>query len=519
MKKHFNTTGPCHPGKHYMLPAQERCSGLAGLIAREYYFVIHAARQTGKTTLLLDLIKELNGSGDYHALYCSLESVQGIDDAEKGIPAVVEVLKAQTAYDEALERYAFAERADYRANMLLRRTLTDFCKKLGKPLVILFDEADCLSGGTLISFLRQLRDGFVNRNQISFVHSVGLVGMRNIRDYKAQVRDGSQSVGSASPFNIVSEIFTLRNFTRDEITQLYEQHTEQSGQVFSEEAVRRIYHHTGGQPWLVNAVAREIVDGILGSNFSKKISPEHAGQAAENIIRRRDTHIDSLLERLKEKRVQKIVEPVITGERRDYDSLGDDCQYVLDLGLLRESSQGLVPSNPIYAEVIVRTLSFRSQREMDDADYPPKAPAYLKDDILDMKKLLSDFQSFWRRNSEIWTEAYQYKEAAPHLILQAFMQRIINRGGRISRELATGRGRLDLCIHYRNVSYPIELKLRYGESTYEEGKTQLIRYMEKMECTEGWLIVFDRRKTPSWDEKIFWKTATVESRTLNIVGC
>ena len=413
MKKHFNTTGPCHPGEHYMLPAQARCEGLAGLIAQKHYFVIHAAHETGKTTLLLDLVRELNGSGDYHALYCSLGTAEGIDDPERGIPAVVRSLKLEVEFNEALEKYVFAEKADYSDfNNVLVKSLSCFCKKLDRPLVILFNDMDCLSYETRNSFLLQLRDGFVNRDQIPFVHSVGLVGMRNIRDYKFQVRDEHQSFSSASPLDIVSETFKLRDFTRDEITQLYEQHTEQSGQVFSEEAVRRIYHHTGGQPWLVNAVAREIVDGILGSDFSKEISPEHAGQAAENIIRRRDTHIDSLLERLKEKRVQKIVEPVITGERRDYDSLGDDCQYVLDLGLLRESSQGLVPSNPIYAEVIVRTLSFRSQREMDDADYPPKAPAYLKGDRLDMKKLLRDFQSFWRRNSEIWTEAYQYRAYA-----------------------------------------------------------------------------------------------------------
>ncbi|MCP4401888.1 MAG: hypothetical protein GY801_31885 [bacterium] len=84
MKRYFNTTGPCRPTEHYMLPAQERCRGLLNLIERKQYFVIHAAWQSGKTTLLLDLVQQLNASGEYYALYCSLESAYGIVEAESG---------------------------------------------------------------------------------------------------------------------------------------------------------------------------------------------------------------------------------------------------------------------------------------------------------------------------------------------------------------------------------------------------------------------------------------------------
>ncbi|MDM8525370.1 ATP-binding protein [Desulfococcaceae bacterium HSG8] len=520
MEKFFNTAGPCHPEEHYMLPAQARCKGLGQLIDRKQYFVIHAARQSGKTTLLLDLVRQLNASGKYYALYCSLESVQGITKAEEGIPAIVNTLVTEVEYNEAVEGYSFGQDADHKAfNTALRRSLTDFCKKADKPVVILFDEADCLSEGTLITFLRQLRDGYVNRNRIPFVHSVGLVGMRNIRDYKAQIREERESLGSASPFNIVSETFTLRNFTPEETAELYGQHTAQTGQIFPPEAVEKIYYHTRGQPWLVSAVAREIVMKLLESDFSRTITPEHADQAVQNIILRRDTHIDSLLERLKEERVRKIVEPVIIGDVGDYDLLDDDYQYVLDLGLLCESEKRLVPSNPIYAEVIIRTLSFGSQKKMEALGYPPDASAYLADDRLDMKKILTDFQAFWRKNSEIWKERYQYKEAAPHLILQAFMQKIINAGGRISREMASGTGRLDICLHFRGADYPIELKLRYGRKTRKKGKDQIARYMDKLGCSEGWLIIFDRRKTVSWDEKISWETADVSGKTVHIVGC
>ncbi|MCP4624226.1 MAG: ATP-binding protein, partial [bacterium] len=343
-EKYFNIAGPCQPDEHYMLPAQERCRGLVRLIERNQYFVIHAARQSGKTTLLLELARQLNQAGDYYALYCSLETVQGIIEAEKGIPAIVRNLKKQIRFHKTLRAYPFAEKADYLDfTNVLQEALAYFSDSLDKPLVILFDEVDCLSNGTLISFLRQLRSGYVNRGQIPFPQSVALVGMRNIRDYKGRIREDRETLGSASPFNIVSDALTLRNFNQEEVPRLYAQHTAQTGQQFPSEVTDKVYQYTQGQPWLVNAIAREIVEKMLTFDFAQPIVSDYVEQAVQTIIMRRDTHIDSLLERLKEARVQKIVEPLIIGETRKLDFLDDDYQYVLDLGLLREAEKKLRP--------------------------------------------------------------------------------------------------------------------------------------------------------------------------------
>ena len=92
MPKFFNIAGPCNPEEHYLVPALARVPGLFGLIATKQYFVIHAARQSGKTTLLNALEQELNAKGQVVALYCSLETVQGIADAERGVPAVMRAI-------------------------------------------------------------------------------------------------------------------------------------------------------------------------------------------------------------------------------------------------------------------------------------------------------------------------------------------------------------------------------------------------------------------------------------------
>lgn len=515
-KKIFNISGPCFPDKHYMIPPQSRCSKVEKLIENEEYFVLHAARQSGKTTFLLDLVDRLNKQGHYKSLYISLESIQDIDSPDQGIPAIISLL---------MEEFQFFITFDAQFlqtfNMLLYNNQFKFllnyvCTHVDKPLVIFFDEIDCLTNGTLISFLRQLRNGYVTRQLKPFVSSVGLVGMRNIRDYKCKIRDDKETLGSASPFNIVTEVFTLNNFTANEVHNLLKQYTDQTGQKFSEEIIHYLYHVTQGQPWLVNATVKEIVESILPHNINDHIDIIHAQHSVQTIIDRRDTHIDSLLQRLKEERVRKVVEPVITGDHSGFDLLDDDYQYVLDLGILKIEKNYFVPANIIYEEVMIRTLSKMADHQIKENINPNK---YLQKQSIRMKTLLSNFQQFWRENSEIWVERYQYKEAAPHLILMAFLHRILNHGGSITRELATGRGRMDLCIHYKNQRYPIEITIRRNTKTITEGKKQLCAYMDTLKCDKGWLIVFDQRKSVSWTKKIFWKDARIKNKSIHIVGC
>ena len=517
MGRYFNTAGPCNKADHYMIEASTRLHGVEQLIDMNQYFVIYAARQSGKTTYLKDLTKRINDAGRYYALYCSLENLHRIEDPEKGIPEIVRTIKEMLYYSAIPHKESFAENPDYaHFTGVLRKELTLFCMKLDKPLVVLLDEADCLNEGTLITFLRQLRSGYIDRDTIPFVHSLALVGMRNIRDYKAQVRPNSQSLGSASPFNIVAKTMTLKNFTEEEITMLYWQHTEATGQIFEKDAIALIYEQTQGQPWLVNAIAREVIVEMLNSDYSQPVTAAMVKEAIETIILRRDTHIDSLLERLKEERVRSVIEPMLMGEIMDVTS--DDFYYVCDLGLIRKTPQKIEPSNPIYAEVMVRKLNATLQEDLTRNNTTYIIPRYLKDGIINMDFLMLDFQQFWRENSAIWIEKFHYREAAPHLILQAFLQRIINGGGYIIREMAAGTKRTDLCLVYEGRKYPIELKIRRGEKTVKEGIEQTLRYMDTFGSAEGWLAIFDRRPKISWKDKIYIKKETIDDKTVTIIG-
>ena len=520
----FNVAGLCLPGEHYMLDPLRGIGGeLMNLIDSKQYFVIHAARQTGKTTLLYALVDKINAAGDYYAVSCSLEVAQSFAEPERGIPVIVKRLRY--AFEEFAMPEGFAANADYGdiANVV-RKSLEDYCGKLDKPLVIFFDEADCLSGETLITFLRQLRDGYLLRGRTPFVHSVALVGMRNLKDYKGKIRKESETLGSSSPFNVVTKALNLRNFKAEEVAELYAQHTAETGQVFEPQAVAYAFEQTQGQPWLVNAIARECVEEITERDYSVLITQPLVDQAIQNLIKTWGTHFDSMMARLEEPRVRNIIQPLLLGNGTTIDTRSEDYLYTRDLGIIRESGSKVEPANPIYAELIVRTLNWGVQQSLqrDYEDY--EIPRYLKDGKIDIDYLLQDFQRYWRENSEIWTDCYktqyyQYEEAAAHLVMQAFLQRVINGGGHIIREMALGRMRADICVVYKEGKYPIELKILQNQRSLAESLKQTAAYMDRMGAAEGWLVLFDKDREKSWDEKIYMRKEPVDNRVITVVGC
>ena len=518
MERYFNIAGPCIPGEHYMLPALDRLPGIRRLVSRRQYFVIHAPRQTGKTTAVQALVDEINAKGEMVAIYCTLETMQNASDPEKACLAIRDLILDNFNAAFPVESTDVASQdsssSDAGAGLAIRNVLRHLCRRAGKPLVVFFDEADCLSGNVLISFLRQLRDGYVNRAKIPFPSSIALIGMLDVRDYKAQIRPDGESLGQISPFNIITEDMLLRNFTVEEVAALYAQHTEETGQMFAPDVLQKVMEFSGGQPWLVNALARECIEKIHGFRYGETVTAEDVETAKEAIIRRRDTHVDSLMERLREPRVRRVVEPVIFGGERIVSSNSEDWRFVVDLGLLREERGSLVPANKMYAEIIGRYLSRDAQESMETSI--PDTP-WVTPEGLDMPGLMAAFQAFWRENSGADRRAYEYGEATPHLVLMAFFQRVTNGKGRIAREMALGSRRLDLCVEFRGHRYAVEVKTAKnfaGDDSYK----QLADYLSTLGLPEGWMAIFDEDKSKPWEEKLYNRDVEFNGKTLHVVG-
>ncbi len=522
MVRKFNTAGPIISERHYHVPPLSRVDRheILELIDDLKYFVLHAPRQTGKTTVLGAFQTLLNENGSYRCVYVNIEEAQTARvDVRRGMEVIVDCLAMEAEFCED-DTFPANWREIVRTtppDRVLRKLLAKWAVASPKPLVLLIDEIDALIGDTLVSVLRQLRSGYRDR-PLRFPQSVVLCGVRDVRDYPIYVSADDQIILGGSAFNIKAESLRLRGFDEHETRLLLRQHTKATGQPFADAAVEEIWRVTRGQPWLVNALAYQLCFAKEGvRDRSVEITRADAIEARERLILRRDTHLDQLAHKLSEPRVRRVIEPILTGGKTSEPRSEDDLKYVRDLGLV--TSDGLAIANPIYREVIPRQLSHLTQLEiMHSQTWYVSVDGRLMTD-----KLMRAFQSFYRENSEHWIDRYQYKEAGPHLLLQAFLQRIVNAGGRIEREYAVGRRRMDLAIIWngaREQRAVVECKIvRKGlGATLRDGLEQTAAYMDVWNAEEGHLVLFDRSPDKRWEEKIFRREEKLEGRRITVWG-
>jgi hypothetical protein len=314
--KFFNTAGPAQPDIHYTLDPLRRINygEISQLIDKRSYFVLHAPRQTGKTTSLLAMVDEINREGVYHCVYVNVESAQTArNDVTRGVKAILSRLES------ALKRFLALSIPDFDSirvkndgETMLAEALESFCASHEKHLVLFIDEIDALIGDTLVSVLRQLRDCYSNRPRFAPV-SVILCGVRDIRDYRIHRSDGEIITGG-SCFNVKAKSLRLGDFSREDIRELYLQHTEATGQMFEENVFQIVWELTHGQPWLVNALAHQTTCKMPeGRDRKKPITLDMMEEAADRIILSHATHLDQLADKLKEPRVRRIIALEKTG--------------------------------------------------------------------------------------------------------------------------------------------------------------------------------------------------------------
>ncbi len=494
--KYFNTAGPCRGDWHYLVPPLPRLPTARTLVDQGGYFVLHAPRQSGKTTFLRHFARALTRDGTYCALYMSCEGAESCGDDAR---ATQELLVQQLLDESRLQLPAALAPPAFDVSARSERLLTDavraWCERCPRPVVLLLDEIDAVRGQSLIAVLRQLRAMFPDR-PASAPWSVMLCGLRDVREYKTASGGDATRLGTASPFNVKVKSLTFSLFTDEEVRDLLFQHTAETGQPFDEEAILRLAEYAGGQPWLINALARELVEEM---KVVGPITAEHVTEAKERLILERATHLDSLVSKLSEPRVRKVIEPLLTGETVEVDDVfDDDLRYVLDLGLVKDKP--LRVANPIYTEVVARVLSLGIQHTVT-AD--PRS-FVLPDGRFDMQVLLTEFRAFWVEHGSIMTKNLSYQEVAPQLVLMAFLQRVVNGGGTVTREYGIGRRRIDLLVRWpwlddqgkRRLQHEaLELKVwREGrKDPLTEGLKQLDAYLAGLSLDEGVLIIFDRR--------------------------
>ncbi len=525
--KYFNTAGPVNKDFYYKVNPLTRwdLEEILMLIEQEKYFILHAPRQTGKTSSLLALQKYLNDSGNFNVIYANFEVGQmARNNVESGIKDILRELKnrSQKIFSEKaiIEKFEELNR-NTTTGSLLNEFIEFLCNISAKPVIVLIDEIDALIGDTLVSVLRQIRAGYDKRPE-NFPQSIILCGVRDIKDYRIH-KSNDDIITGGSAFNIKAESLRLGNFTKEDIVNLYNEHTKETGQKFEENCFELIWNYTNGQPWLVNALAYEVTFNMKENRDRRIIITKDMIEIAKDrLVISRATHLDQLSDKLDEDRVRRVILPMILN--RDARSNKDDEQYCIDLGLVRLTDRGLVISNAIYKEIIPRELT-----ETRQTDFLMRfAPDWIgEDSLIDTKILFSMFQQFWRENSDIWASHIAgYEEAAPHLVFQAYLQRVANSKGTIFREYALGRGRTDLMLKWKSKDKEqrivIELKVMRKKDNYDSIKKkaliQTAEYAKKSNATESHILIFDRDEKMDWREKVFLDSGEYDGLKMKIWG-
>ncbi|MEA1911674.1 MAG: AAA-like domain-containing protein, partial [Spirochaetota bacterium] len=399
--KFFNTAGPVNQEEHYKIDPLYRwdLEEILFLIEQKKYFILHAPRQTGKTSSMLALRDYLNKTGKYNAVYTNVEVGQAARNN------IHQALKAILSHLHERVKDLMGKDLPFNHNNIIEESgegssFGNYLKALSgfstKPLVLFIDEIDALVGDTLISVLRQLRSGYDTRPE-NFPVSVILCGVRDIKDYR--IRTSNQDIiTGGSAFNIKAKSLRLGNFTKEDVLNLLLEHTKETGQVFNENVAPYLYEETDGQPWLVNAIAYELTFEMKENRNPKKVLTKNMTEIARNrVILSRATHLDQLADKLSEDRVRRVILPMLQNTEAKYNN--DDKEYCIDLGLIKNSPKGLVIANNIYREIIPRELTNSRQ----DDFLMRFSPDWVADDgSMDTEILFNMFTQFWRENSEIW---------------------------------------------------------------------------------------------------------------------
>jgi len=392
--RYFNTTGPCVPDLHYMLPPERLLPGARALIEGGQYFVVQGPPRTGRTTALSALARDLTAGARHIALRLSPNEgpvARGGHGAAEQVllSAIRRAAEDQRLPPEWMPPDPWPIAAPGRR---ILRGLRDWSVRCPRPLVLLLDfgaSGMMWDGESSISLLRQLRDGFSDRPG-AFPASIVLCGPdpADARRLGTPSGDDPSRLETAGPLGLWTKSVTVGNFTFGDVQALYRQHTEESGQQLTPEAVERAFGYTQGQPWLVNALAREVT-GNEGVEPSVRITAGHVNAAKERLVRAVVSDFVSTTSTNSGTWVRRILESLVAltpaaGGDSAFDD--DECVSLMrDLGVIA-ADDPLRIANPIYQEVIARILESIPEEAIIAG--PPSL--VLPDGRLDLPRLMDE---------------------------------------------------------------------------------------------------------------------------------
>lgn len=505
--RRFGTQGPVYPEKHYIVSRAAELDDFIDRLKDGRYIVIFAPRQTGKTTFFQRATEVLtNKESIYFPILLNFEEYENCslsdfyDYLYQDICKEIESVFKERAQFSSENLSQFLENTIITDQTSMRNFFSKFEEYLNTEydvhrVIMIIDEFDGIPQEALAGFLHSLRRIYISKSTSKCPHSIGIVGVKSIVQLNYD--------RSISPFNVQDE-FNLPNFTLEQVRELFEQYTEEVGQIFKSEVIESIHKQTAGQPFLVNRLAQILTDE-LDIPITESIRMDHFTQAHSQLLHERNTNIDHLITNIRRNpRFERILMRITAHDDGVSFNLHDDLlSELVTYGVIKQGTDGMCEiANPIYLYCILQ--AFKPAVNGLEQEYLPEDTREGFQDYIatngdiEMGALLDNFRDFIARAGyNILQVPDTPKESVGRHLLFAYLEQFVKLvGGFMHIEVQTGRGRIDMLITHNQQKYVVETKVWRGEVSYQKGKRQLAAYLKLEGATEGYYIVFDHRTHP-----------------------
>ncbi len=511
MRKKFNDTGLCIPGRHYMADTSRKIAQIMQLVEEGEYFTINRPRQFGKTTILSLLAKQLSKQDDCLTLKISFEGTGDAPfaDEREFCPALLRIIARSVMFtNPEMAEYFTGESRQISNFEDLSLFISRYVIRTGKHVVMLIDEVDKSSDSRIfLNFLGMLRNKYLLRSegQDHTFQSVVLAGVHDVRTLKAKIRPDDERKYN-SPWNIAADFTADLSFSPDEIGAMLHEYSRDKGIRPDIPAIaERLHYYTSGYPYLVSKLCKFIDEQIIPPREDRNWSVADADEAFAMIVREgySTTLFDSLTKNLENNRelYDAVLDMVINGRIMAFNISNPVISLGHLYGILSEADGGecrihnRIYEQRIYACIMSKLALTRYGNIGDMA-----GPEFFDDDRLDMKLILQRFQAFLKEHASGRDEKFLEREG--RLVFLSFLRPIINGRGFEFKEPNVGdERRMDLVITYKAGRYVVELKRWYGQKAHQKGLRQLSDYLDIYTLKEGYLLIYDFRKSKEYRQE------------------
>ena len=491
----FSSYGIIKTKKHYYAPRKKLIEQALNQLIDDseedgHYITIWAPRQTGKTTVMHQVVEQIKQRNDFEVGMISLQSAKN-DKTDADV------------FKTLLKKLSITFQKEFESIQEWKNLSDIFTKTyFNKPLILIIDEFDALDEDFINKFANEFRDMYLNRQSQTdiksaekhcLLHGLALIGVRSVL--------GIENV-KGSPFNVQRSIH-IPNLTFDEVKYIYKWYEKESKQAVDPEVIDKIYYEFRGQPgmtcWFGELLTEEYNDDISCIITKKKF--DYVYSEAVNVLP--NNNILNIISKVKQSPYKDLVLKFFqTSEKFDFKYDNNNINYLYMNGIIDIEKVELKKivrfSSPFVQK---RLFSHFSELLFDESGQlvPPftNINHVVTKDRLNIKNLMKLYESYLHRNKKwLLKDAPRRKdlrifEAVYHFSLYMYLHRFLQpKKGQVWPEFPTGNGKIDLLIKYANQLYGIELKSYTDESAYHDSIEKAVKYAIQLDIKQISLVFF-----------------------------